>query len=105
MDKFMKLAKARDRVKPNELHDYRQKFDALDSFDAERPLDAEGACTSVDADNQHVRILLQAEPQVGKTGETQLWALRPSLAPSGWLAGWLFFVDNTLNLHEGHEAS
>ena len=69
LDRYMKLGNKK-KLSSEELHQYRQFFAAVDSFDAkvsETPWDPH------DPDHwklqKHTRLLLRAEPQIGKTGE------------------------------------
>ena len=63
MDKYMKLLYPKKKLSKQQLGEYRQNFVAVESFDAKHPWVTSSPTT------EHVRLMLKAEPQIGKTGE------------------------------------
>lgn len=63
MDAYMKLSIPKSRLSKKQLGMFRHFFDAVDSFDDKNRWDPRSETT------QHVRLLLKAEPQIGKTGD------------------------------------
>ncbi len=65
MDLYMKLLHPKKKLTNEQLGMLRQSFAAVNSFDAKNCWDP--AIETA----KHVRLLLKAEPQIGKTGDEQ----------------------------------